>query len=237
MEVRNNADVSFGWLAKDHRKMASRNIKRYFPELLEFRQLFRKFVQRPDVDELGPMGNWHFYNRHSKKSYLDYRGKNNAHARYQFHVQKMFEAVKEKNILAAIEHAARAIHFGQDMAQPHHTQKGLFFNKVWAVPTHVSFEQFAQKMKKGKGGYLKSFIAPLKEKSENLPTAKDFDDLFMKTVIDAELNTAPTKKNIPDWDDIARKGIHQAMTFTYKFMDLFSNLLDAKNLQKEMKIC
>jgi len=237
-----NRQLTFGWSCKTHKKMIQHVLKE-FPEFHEYRDIFKAYVQKPDYDELGQMGNWHFYSPDSKRSYLDYSGKNNALARYKLHTKNMYEYLENGETEDAMKESARMLHLGHDMSQPHHTLKGWFFNKVWDCKIHLRFEKSVEK---SQDVYLKDYQKIKKIAAESNPAstnpdtkleAKDFTDLFMNSVHLSMKNKIPTSKNSStEWESIGQKGLNQAMDFTSAFMTKLSALASKHQNNDTLKI-
>lgn len=228
MEVKKLDNTNFGWCLKTHKRQLAFALKES-PSLKKYKKIFKAYVQMPDYDELGQMGNWHFYSLDTRRSYLDYNGKNNAFYRYKLHISNMMEQAKLGNTEDAVKHAARSIHMGQDMSQPHHTQKGWFFNKVWNVVTHVKFEEMVKKAHKV---YLAEYIKSNLNNTLNIDkkiNEQDFIELFLNSVNSAKHNIIPTSKNASDkWDEIGKMGFNQSLDFTRRFISKFDKLVNSK---------
>lgn len=228
MRIENRNKTNFGWCLKTHKIMAEHALEEC-SLLKPYKKIVKTFVELPDYDELGQLGNWHFYSTHNHRSYLDYNGKNNALERYKFHIMTMYEDFKSGKIEEAIKHASRALHFGQDMSQPHHTQKGLFYNKIMNVATHVRFEETVKKAEKVYiQDYLKNHFIKDKITETNVDKLSqlDFVDLFLDSVKLSQKNEIPTKKNASEkWYQIGQTGFNQAMDFTRAFSKKINDLV------------
>lgn len=208
MHINNSDNTHFGWSDKTHRYILSKVIQE-FPKLKKYEEILKEFVVRPDYNELGFVGNYHFYSPNTGRSFLDYNGRNNAYSRYLLHVKKMFEAIsiKERDF-KIMKHAGKALHFLQDMTQPHHSQQGFFFNKVIEVRTHINFETFAEKK-------LDEF---LKDLSQYTVEGKSVENIFAGNLTFASKTGIPTKANKEEWERIARESIIQAVNSTREFL-------------------
>lgn len=209
-----NNNVNFGWTCKTHRKITEFALED-FPKLLPAKKMFQDFVQRPDFDELGTLGNWHFYSKSTKSSFVDFNKKSNALARYNEHVKELKEAAKDKNSPLFFEHAARALHFLQDMTQPHHTNKGLLFNKIFELRTHLRFEKFVQTRQYD---YFEEYV-------RTTPQNSTFEQIFSNNVHSSLKNAVPFNKNSNIWNDIGQNRFNRAVDSTREFMTQLSELI------------
>lgn len=207
--------ITFDWFWGTHKKIMVAALK-FFPHLQKYEALFNEFVVRPDFTEKGFLRNWHFYLPEKGTSFLDFSGQGNAYARYNLHIRKMLFAIKQRNTYQAIKHAGKALHFLQDMTQPHHTQGGFVFNKVFNLFTHRGFESF---VRENEDRFLQG-LAP----DPFMPA--DFDELFKINVEFSSNITMPMKKNKKsDWERIAHAGIQQAARSTHAFLSILDNML------------
>jgi hypothetical protein len=215
MKINKSDNINFGWSDKTHKYVLSRVIQE-FPKLQKYEEILKEFVVRPDYNELGFIGNYHFYSPNTRRSFLDYNGKNNAYVRYSLHVKKMIEAVsiKERDF-KIMKHAGKALHFLQDMTQPHHTQEGFFFNKVLEVKTHIDFETFAEKKL---NEFLEGSFCSLKG-------GKSFEDIFLDNVSFSSKIATPTKTNKTEWARIGKAGVLHAYTSTKEFLAKLNDML------------
>ena len=181
-----------------------------------FFELLKESTQKPDFDERGLFGNWHFFSPTINKSYLDFNGKNNALYHYKMHVSNMLSAISEKNIEQVMEHAGRALHFLQDGTQPMHSKGCTFFNTFTCFKTHRSFEKFLEKCQD-------KFFKSNKYKPSHFDT---FEDLYMNNVALSQKSELPTSKNKYDWESIGETGVRQAMDSTRDFLEKLAMMLD-----------
>lgn len=209
-------ETSFGWFYGTHKRVTMLALKD-FPRLQKYEEIFKEFVIRPDFNETGPFSSWHFYCPKTKKgSFLDITGTWNAYARYKLHVERMLLAVENRNTYRIVKHAGKALHFLQDMTQPHHTQEGAFHNKFWHSQTHFRFEQF---VKENQDGFLKGI-------QFDSPTPNDFEDLFIKNVEFSSQLCIPVKGNQNiDWEWVGKAGVVQAAKSTRIFLATLDKLL------------
>ena len=213
MDINIKDKTNFGWFYGTHKRITRMALKD-LPNLRKYQDVIEEFVQRPDFDEQGIFNNWHFFSPIQQKSFFDFKCKGNAVAKYEEHVKKILENAN-KNINLCIEHTGRALHFLQDMTQPHHTQKSFFFNKIFNLKTHLSFEKF---VKKTQNEYFESYIT---EPFKNL----SFKNLIMENIKSSSEYRFPTTKNRYIWDQFGRKGIHQAIFSTKEFLTKIDKLI------------
>lgn len=217
MDINFETIINFDWFWGTHKKITKAALA-FFPRLQRYEELLKEFVVRPDFTEKGFLRNWHFYLPDKNKSYLDFSGKDNAYTRYRLHVAKMLFAIRKRNIYQAVKHTGKALHFLQDMTQPHHTQGGFIFNKAFNLRTHRQFENFVSQNE----DRLLQGLAP----DHFMP--KDFDKLFKLNVEFSTNITTPIKKNKDtDWERIAHAGLQQAARSTHAFLEMFDKLLPA----------
>lgn len=217
MDIRFDKIINFDWFWGTHKKITKAALE-FFPRLEKYEALFKEFVVRPDFTEKGFLRNWHFYLPEKGKSYLDFSGKGNAYARYKLHVKKMLFAIAKGHTYQAIKCAGKALHYLQDMTQPHHTQGGFIATKFLNLFTHRGFESF---VKKHEDRFLEG-LAP----DPFMP--KDFDELFQLNVEFSTNITTPVKKNKDsEWERIAHAGLQQAARSTHAFLEMFDKLLPA----------
>lgn len=221
MYINKSDNTHFGWFDKTHRFAIGKVIKE-LPDLQKYEEILKEFVVRPDYNELGYWGNWHFYYPKTEGSFLDINRQNNAFVRYRLHVEKMLEAISEEDrMYKVMKHAGKALHFLQDMTQPHHTQEGFFFNKVLNVNTHLGFEKLVNEMRKP---FLKGhIIAP--------PISQSFEDIFMGNVNFSSKIGIPTDANrTNDWEHTGKEGLKQAVDSTWAFLSKVNDMLKAKDM-------
>lgn len=224
IRVDKSADkTSFGWFYGTH-KFVTRLALRPYSWLRMHQTMFDEFVVRPDLrlNERGLFGNRHFYCLKTKGSFLDFNGKGNAHARYKFHVEQMLLAIENEDAFRIIKNAAKALHFLQDVTQPHHTQEGFFFNKVRHVGIHRRFEQFVKENQK-------SFLP---EHIEYVNNPREFEDIFMDNVKFSSKVGIPVESNIEtDWERIGKVSLEQAVKSTREFLSKVDELI--QNMERK----
>lgn len=214
MEVSFNNKTSFGWFYGTHKRV-TRLVLRDFPRLAQFRETLEECAQKPDFDELGTFSKSHFYSPSKKKGFLDHRGKDNAFVHYRDHVSKMLAAAEVKSTDLCIEHAGRAIHFLQDIAQPQHTQKVSVLSKLFGLKAHLRFEEFAKRKQAG------CFVKYQYKSS----TQGDFEEIFLSTAISSSKNLYPIQKNRYAWERIGRNAINDAIHATRGFVEKLNAII------------
>ena len=211
MKTNNNNSTSFGWHYKNHSHILTKtNIAKSIDKSIL--ETLETFVQKPDFDEFFLYGQKHFYYPNDiVKSYLDYTGTHNAKYMYKKHISKMHKLFAEGKLVQGLEEAGRALHYLQDITQPHHIDSGSIIKKAKdAVNPHHSFEMFVN----SKIDFLLEKNKPLKLK------ANSFETLFDEVINLSKTNQVPTMKNTNDWDKIATDAINIATTATQKFIEL-----------------
>lgn len=226
MDIRVNKsdNTSFGWFYGTHHDAVAIPLKLY-PELNQHKAIFRNFVVKPDIDELGPFLNYHFYSLKTGKGFCDFSGDQNALGRYKRHVQIMFDTIhsQKPEVFEIIKHAAKAIHFLQDMTQPHHTLAYKFFllnlyKKFAGLNVHMEFEKF---IRESQDGFFKDLvIKPLTTKP------REFDEIFMDNVKFSSTLGLPVAENKEsDWIRIGKAGVFQAIDSTSEFLAKLTEIL------------
>ena len=204
------------------------------PELSTFQDELEIFVQKPDDDELGFMVNKHFYTPlipgDSRKvvSYMDNDGTSNAKAAFDEHVEKIDFAFSKNDINSAVEHAGRALHFLQDVAQPQHTEFGTFIDKTIDVAAHVDFEEQVEKNM--------DLLANANDENRNansvfkMKTAKNTEELFDNTVKFSMASDKIVRKNSSSWNNIAERQYNLAVNTTKQFLAFFNEKLKKQKI-------
>lgn len=219
MEVKTTKNnINFGWNYRTHKRVTGFALED-FPKLKPFKKNLEEFVQKPDFDEKGLLNNWHFCFKKKMKTFLYSRLKDNAYTKYMEHVTNMIMAADEKNIDSCIEHAGRAMHFLQDVAQPHHTHKNSACNKIFQYKDHVNFENFARENQQK---YFDDF-------AEKPTIDISFKDIFLKNLNFSTEIKLPTKINKTEWDSIGKNSINQAILSTKEFLAKLESLILQKN--------
>lgn len=213
-----NKDVNFGWSYQTHQRITEMLVDQ-LPKLKEYKPLFSKMVAMPDFDERGFKGNNHFYYTpklfRPRESFLDFLGQNNAYVRYLKHIYEFKELLsidREK----AISHAARALHFLQDVTQPHHTERGTVLEKWRDLSVHKRFEKFELD---SDDIYVKNA-----ENSKLEHNSAGFYDIFNTAVSKSMSIPAAKSTNHNLWKEIAQDGISNAVAVSRAFL---KNISDA----------
>ena len=151
-------------------------------------------------------------------SYMDYNGKNNAKYAYLDHLDKMDNAIEDEDTDLAIENAARACHFLQDMSQPQHIEETSTFGKAIDLKIHTDFEDLAEKN-------VKEFAQNFESESTD---SRHYLDLFQDTFGQTKDLGKITRKNEPDWKEISQKQFNMAVQATKEFL---------QNVSIQMGLC
>ena len=210
---RNNSPC-FGWYSKTHSHITQRACNRLFtPDLLK---KIAFYSQKPDWDEIFLFRQKHYFYPKKNKSFLDITKTRNAKYTYKKHIEKMKKAHSAGEKDKVISEAGRALHFLQDMSQPHHIEEGSFFQKVrTAIFPHIVFETKA----------LKSQNKLCKKSKHIKIKANNFDELFENTLQLAQKVDIPKRTNMANWTDIAQNAINITIASTNKFLKLAKNYL------------
>lgn len=221
---------SFGLRAQTHEFITYKIAKNSARLTKETADMFAEFVQKPDFDETGlkifgkNTCNNHFYypaqTFRTRESHLDFDGKHNAYSKYIDHICRMFTRFSERNKIGAIEEAARAKHFLDDMSAGLHVKRGTILGKYKEEKVHKEFENYIYaNQEKFYNNRSKS------ELKEHLPEDNyDYDDLFAATVKTSLENEIPNEANHEKWADIAQKTINLNVDASREFFKLFKDL-------------
>ena len=141
-------------------------------------------------------------------SYMDYTGNNNAKAAYKEQINLMDNAIEDEDDELAIQNAARACHFLQDVAQPQHIEVTSTLGKAIDLKIHTDYEKFAEQ---NADNILKDFkpteTAPRKQ-------LQLFTDTFTSTKAQGKI----TRENEPNWNEITQKQFDTAVQATREFL-------------------
>lgn len=216
-QVKDN--TKFGWRSETHEKITGMLVDE-FPKLKKYKTLLTKMVLMPDVDERGFKGNNHFYYSpqlfRPRKSFMDFFGTNNAEARYSEHIYS-FEKLVNKDNEKAFKEAGRALHFLQDVTQPHHVERGTILEKWRDLRVHKDFEGFVFRNQ--------DKLINNAQKVNLDVVAGDYLDLFDEAVFNSELIKPAKNINKDSWYSIAQNGISNAIAVTGEFLKIISNAL------------
>jgi len=189
-----------------------------FPKLFNYKKQLTEAVVNPDFDERGLGGNNHFYFSpqlfRPRESFLDFFGKNNASASYEKHIF-LFDKYVNRDNEKAMDHAGRALHFLQDVTQPHHIERGTILKKWRDLNMHKEFEELSR-----------SDIFINDSKSVELDVnLNDFHDLFDEAVSVTEALPPANLKNRDKWFEIAHVGLTNMKAVTQEFLRNVSDSL------------
>lgn len=205
-------NTNFGWRYKTHEKITAMLVDE-FPDLQKYKSVLTKMVVMPDFDERGFKGNNHFYYTPQlfkpRESFMDFTGNNNAAARYAQHVYS-FEEFAVTNPQKALSEAGRALHFLQDVTQPHHIERGTIFDKWRDLKVHKEFENFVLQQDD-------VFIKQAKDVHLDV-TPRDNSDLFEEAVFLTEQISPAKNHNRNDWANIAQESLSNTIAVTREFL-------------------
>lgn len=211
----NRESIHFGWHDRMHSDIV-KNVQKKPNDNSELDDIFLEAVKKPDSDERFLLGQYHFYYPDDKvKSYLDYTGTHNARYCYRSHIKNALKLFRLGNIEKSTDEAGRALHYLQDVTEPHHIDSGSIIDKAKdALMPHHKFEMdtFAKEDE-----FFKNYT-PVNIRSNS------FSDLFDETVILSQQTPVPVRNNIETWDDIAQNSINLVLSVTSKFLELLPNI-------------
>lgn len=146
-------------------------------------------------------------------SFMDYNGRNNAKYAYKEQIEKMDEAIEDEDDELALQNAARACHFLEDMAQPQHIEETSALGKAIDLKIHTDYEKYAEEHAVELGGKF--------EKTVRNPRSsmKLFTDTFMETKATGKI----TRENEPHWGEITKKQFDIAVQATKEFLQNVSD--------------
>lgn len=146
-------------------------------------------------------------------SFMDYNGRNNAKYAYKEQIEKMDEAIEDEDDELALQNAARACHFLEDMAQPQHIEETSALGKAIDLKIHTDYEKYAEEHAVELGGEF--------EKTVRTPRSsmKLFTDTFMETKETGKI----TRENEPHWGEITKKQFDIAVQATKEFLQNVSD--------------
>lgn len=146
-------------------------------------------------------------------SFMDYNGRNNAKYAYKEQIEKMDEAIEDEDDELALQNAARACHFLEDMAQPQHIEETSALGKAIDLKIHTDYEKYAEEHAVEFGGEF--------EKTVRNPRSsmKLFTDTFMETKETGKI----TRENEPHWGEITKKQFDIAVQATKEFLQNVSD--------------
>lgn len=201
MKINNNKNISFGWAGGTHADITRLALKD-FPKLKEMEDKFVKFSVLPDFDEVGPLlnlGNQHYYGLHKKNSFEN----------YWMHVTEMQKANKKGDKELMVEHAGRALHFLQDIAQRQHNEPRSFFLRTPLILSHGTYELYVEKKR---GSFLK-------QTAKALEMPRNYKKLYFDNLRAAEKYKRPGFTNIlSTWNKTAKDGLVLALKSSKEFL-------------------
>ena len=146
-------------------------------------------------------------------SFMDYNGKNNAKYAYKEQIEKMDEAIEDEDDELALQNAARACHFLEDIAQPQHIEETSTLGKAVDLKIHTDYEKFAEDHAEELGN---QFVKTVRNPRSSM---KLFTDTFMATKETGKI----TRQNEPHWDEITKKQFDIAVQATKEFLQNVSD--------------
>lgn len=220
MKINYQDKTNFGWWYGTHKRVTG-FVMEDFPALTSFRRVLEEASQAPDLDpvEAKLFRQLHFYSPIEKRSFLDFRKRNNAFALYKSHVGKMILAAFQKDKNLCMNEAGRAIHYLQDVTQPQHSQRISVFNKLFGFKNHLNFEEYAKNRQPGRFDEYEGIYNPKRDISET------FEELFLNAASTSIKNNYPVSKNFNEWERISANGINLAIEATRKFIEKLNCLI------------
>jgi len=156
-------------------------------------------------------------------SYMDYTGNNNAKSAYKEQIDLMDSAIEDEDEELAIQNAARACHFLQDIAQPQHIEETSTLGKAIDLKIHTDYEKFAEN---NADVFAKNF-----KYNDNAPrkSMQLFADTFSATKAQGKI----TRDNEPNWTEITQKQFDTAVQATREFLLNVSKQMGLENNNKD----
>jgi len=156
-------------------------------------------------------------------SFMDYNGRNNAKAAYEDQIEIMENAIEDEDDEFAIQNAARACHFLQDIAQPQHIEETSTLGKAIDLKIHTDYEKFAEKHA---DKFTKNVMPVDREPRKNMQL---FADTFSSTKSLGKI----TRDNEPYWDRITQRQFDLAVQATKEFLQNVSTQMGLEKRQPE----
>lgn len=146
-------------------------------------------------------------------SFMDFNGRNNAKAAYEDQIEIMDNAIEDEDDEFAIQNAARACHFLQDVSQPQHIEETSAFGKAIDLKIHTDYEKFAEDNA--------DICAENFQKAVRNPrnSMKLFTDTFSATKDLGKI----TRENQPYWGEITQRQFNIAVQATKEFLQNVSD--------------
>ena len=225
MKIQGGNNVNFGWSCETHKQI-------YFGEKIQQDTFNKEKFEKEDLTKedkkdfsksalvLGKTTmTGGLVNAFSKifntnaVSFMDYNGRNNAKYAYKEQIEKMDEAIEDEDDELALQNAARACHFLEDMAQPQHIEETSALGKAIDLKIHTDYEKYAEEHAVELGGEF--------EKTVRNPRSsmKLFTDTFMETKETGKI----TRENEPHWGEITKKQFDIAVQATKEFLQNVSD--------------
>ena len=158
-------------------------------------------------------------------SFMDFNGRNNAKAAFEDQIELMDAAIEDENDELAIQNAARACHFLQDVSQPQHIEETSAMGKAIDLKIHTDYEKFAEdNAQKCSENFQTTVRNP--RKSTQL-----FSDTFTATKDLGKI----TRENEPHWGEITQRQFNLAVQATKEFLQNVSDQmgLEYRNMSHE----
>lgn len=146
-------------------------------------------------------------------SFMDYNGRNNAKYAYKEQIEKMDEAIEDEDDELALQNAARACHFLEDMAQPQHIEETSALGKAIDLKIHTDYEKYAEEHAVEFGG----------EFEKKVRNPRSSMKLFTDTFIETKETGKITRENEPHWGEITKKQFDIAVQATKEFLQNVSD--------------
>lgn len=201
MQINNNNKLPFGLSGPTHASVTKLALAD-FPKLKGMEELIIKYSKMPDFDEVGPLrnfGNWHYFGFHKKNSFEN----------YIVHIIEMLKAHKKGNKELMAEHAGRALHFLQDIAQRQHNEPRSFFKRTPFIFSHGTYELYVQ-------GKRSSFLKPT---AKTLEKPRSYIGLYFDNLYAAAKDKRPGFTNIlSTWNKTAKNGLALALKSSKEFL-------------------
>lgn len=196
----------------------------YFGEKIKEDTFTKEKFEKEPVEEFVGLGNKpvsggllnvfsKIFKSDNSVSFMDFSGRNNAKAAYEDQIDLTDEAIEDEDDMLAIQNAARACHFLQDMTQPQHTEETSAFGKALDLKIHTDYEKYAEEN-------LDTFANNCKTTVRNPRNSKQlFADTFAATKSIGNI----TRENEPNWSEITQKQFNLAVQSTKEFLQNVSN--------------
>lgn len=152
-------------------------------------------------------------------SFMDYSGRNNAKAAFEDQIEIMDNAIEDEDDDFAIQNAARACHFLQDVAQPQHVEDNNVVGKAIDLKIHTDYEDYAEK---NADTFASNCIT-----KDRMP--RKAPNLFLDTFATTKGGTKITRENEPNWSEITQKQFNLAVQATKEFLQNVSAQMGLKN--------